>query len=176
MEMMRAMVDSSSSAVTSTSTTALALRAPLNTSAPTPLSCGTDSPVTGASSNDDDPATIRPSRGTRSPASTRMTWPSSTSATATSDTAPSSPTTCAVGGARLMSSLMELDVLRIDQPSSHSPTWSRKMTMAASPYAPSRMPPITAMDMRTFMSAVLRLSDATAMGSMNTRPQMAATT
>ncbi len=186
METMRAKVPLSARLVTRTVTGATVLSEPPYTRAPAPLSWGTDSPVTGASSKLESPATSVPSRGTRSPGSTRTSQPTSTSARGSSATEPSARTTWAVSGASSMRPSTEPRLRRMDQPSSHSPTWSRKMTMAASrKVSTSRWPPrastrpmtsapTTAMDMSTFMSAFRRPRDAAASGRMNARPARAA--
>ena len=118
--MMRASVVQSSSAVTSISMTPVVLSVPAKTSSPALLSCGTDSPVTGASLSEVAPLRMTPSSGTRSPGRMRMCWPSCTVETDTSSVR--SPfRRCAVSGASLARPWMELEVRRMDQPSSHSP-------------------------------------------------------
>ena len=145
--MMRAIVLSSWALVTRTLRAASVLIDPAKTGSPGPFVLGTLSPVTGLSSMPEDPSTISPSEGMRSPGRTRTSWPTSRFAAGTSRGTPSS-SSLAVLGTRSASARMPCRALPAATPSSSSPTANRKTTTAASSAAPMNSAPVPAIVIR----------------------------
>ena len=144
MRMMRWMVVSCTSRVTSTISAPLPLTVPANTSSPGSFSTGTLSPVIGAWLTALCPVSIFPSIGMRSPAFMRIRSPRRSISTGIVSSLPALIRT-ACAGARSFSSSSTRRARSAVKPSSASAMAKRKIRVAASAVSPITTAPIPAM-------------------------------
>ena len=141
------------------------LTVPLDTSSPTVLSTGRDSPVMTAWLMEVCPDRMTPSTGTPSPGSTRMTSPTCTCSAGMTRSAPSFSTR-AVWGVRWTSFSMPARALATVSSSSSAPSCMMKATSPAAKSSPMQTEAMSARDTST--SAL--------MSKAVTRPMMASNT
>lgn len=149
--MIRARVELLAAAVTLYSSEPAWLMVPAKTLSPRVFSTGRLSPVIGAWSMVELPATTSPSRPMRSPGRTRTNAPSSMLFASRSTQLPSASCTVTRSGVICIRPLMALRARSRDRASINSATVNRNITIAASGHWPISTAPVTAMLIKALM-------------------------